>query len=144
MTQEHINQILNRVLAVHSRSLPSYLHYAQPHQMKGDQQAKETLAQIVQDQAAIVERVGHLILDNNGITQNGRYPISWTAYNDLAYDFLVGRMIENQTRDITEIEACVAELPAGSQALALAEESLGQAKAHLELLQELVPSDSTT
>lgn len=137
MSTEHTNRILNRALTVHARSLPAYLHFAQPHMMRGDEKAKSTLAQIVGDQQAVVDRLGTMILDNGGTTKVAHFPISWTAYNDLGYDFLIGKMIENQVLDIVELEACAKELPSTSVGGALIEESLGQAKAHLELLQEL-------
>ena len=51
-------QVLNRLLAIHSHSLPMYLSYASPSWHAGDEAARATLQAIVEDQQAMVERIG--------------------------------------------------------------------------------------
>src|SRR5688500_13819360 len=136
MTSKSTVEILNRLLALHTRSLAMYLSYAQPSWHRGDEAARETLQSIVEDQRAFAERIGEMIVEI-GVINEGGFPMFFTAYHDLSFDFLLQKMIEFQKRDIGVIEQIIGQLLLVPMAKALAEESLGAAKAHLEALQEL-------
>ncbi len=128
---------LNRLYAIHYRSLPMYLGYAKPYALRGDEQARETLNHIVADQKAMVERIGEMILDMDAQMHEGEFPMEFTGYHDLTYDYLVQRMIDRQKIDIALIEQCADRLNTNPLAKALADEALGLAKGHLENLEEL-------
>lgn len=134
--------ILNRLLVLHHRSLPAYLGWAQPWRKPGQQRAHETLQQIVQDQARTVDRLGSMILQGRGELEYGEFPIQFTGLNDLSFDYLLGRMITHQREMIAEINDLVSQLACDPLAQALAQECLGQAKAHLESLEELAAEGS--
>lgn len=137
MLSETTIQVLNRLVALHYRSLPMYLSYATPYWHQGDDRARQTLDQLVADQQAMVDRLGELIIDNEGAVNYGHFPMAFTSYHDLSFDFLLDRLLEYQGRDIAAIEQCVRELNDAPLAKAIAEEALGAAKAHLESLVEL-------
>jgi hypothetical protein len=137
MTSPSTIQVLNRLLALHDRSLPMYLGYAAPWTLGDDSAAKETLSLIVADQREMADRIGKAILDAGGVVSHARFPMHYTAYHDLSYEFLVKQMISAQKQDIAAIEQCVAQLEHEPAARALAEEALGAAKGHLESLSEL-------
>jgi hypothetical protein len=131
------NDILNRVLVVHNRSLPMYLHDALPWVRYGDDRAMETLRQIVRDQKQVVDRIGAMILENNGVFEQGEYPLPFTGYHDVAFDWVLDLMIERQQKTITYLQKCAEQLSLAPMAKAVVEETVGMAKGHLELLQEL-------
>ena len=128
---------LNRLYVLHHRSLPSYLSFAKPVALRGDDQAPETLEQIASDQSQICDRIGKLIVEVGGYIEPGEFPMFFTGYHDLSCGFLVEQAIRLQQRDIGVIESCAAEQDLLPLAKALAEECLGAAKGHLELLSEL-------
>ncbi|MEQ8788193.1 MAG: hypothetical protein RIC55_17930 [Pirellulaceae bacterium] len=139
MATADTNDVLNRLLILHHRSLPMYLSYATPYPMTGDEKAREVLGHIVASQTEMVDRIGSLLIERNANVRHGEFPMYFTGLHDLSFEYLVKRMIGDQRRDITQIEACVEKLGDDPLGKALAEESLGAAKAHLDALEELVP-----
>jgi hypothetical protein len=127
---------LNRLYVLHNRSLPIYLRDAAPWTHGGDEAAAQTLSHMIEDHAHTLERLGVMILDRDGALEHGRFPMEFTGWHDLAFDFILARLIERQRRDIRTIETCVRELEHDPQAKAVAEEILGQAKGHLDSLVE--------
>ncbi len=130
-------EVLNRLLALQYRSLPMYLNEACPWTHPGDESASATLAQLVADHKAYSSRIAEAILDRNGAILPSGYPMEFTDTHLLSLDFMVGELIKYQRRDITQVEHCVADLAADPPARALAEEVLGNARGHLESLEEL-------
>lgn len=114
-----------------------YLSYAQPSWHRGDDRAREILELIVQDQQAMSDRIVDLIQDANGVMDFGVFAMEFTGYHDLSFSFLLQKLIEQQVKDLSAIERCIGELESHPLAKAVAEESLGAAKGHLESLQEL-------
>jgi hypothetical protein len=128
---------LNRLYVLHNRSLPIYLRDAAPWEREGDEHAKQTLAHIIEDHQTTVDRLGAMILDRDGVVEHGRFPMEFTGWHDLAFDFILRRLIDVQRLAIRTIESCVRTLDQDPEAKAVAEEILGQAKGHLESLVEL-------
>lgn len=143
MTADSTFSVLNRLLALHYRSLARYLSYASPTWHRGEERSRAALRAIAEDQMAIVDRLGKLIIDSGGTVEYGHFPIAFTGYHDLGFDFLLKKLIEGQRREIGIIEQCVTRLSLNPIAKALAEESLGAAKGHLETLLELEHSASS-
>ena len=137
MSADSTINALNQLLVIHNRSLPQYLSYAPPTWKRGEEPAQAVLRVIAADQQEMVDRLGALIIELNGTPDYGNFPMVYTGYHDLSFDFLLKRMIEGQQREIRQIEQCVDRLSLNPLARAIAEESLGAAKGHLESLQEL-------
>lgn len=131
--------ILNRLLALHARSLPMYLSYAQPDKLAANSQAKVVLDQIVADHQRTIDRLGTLILDGNGLTETGEWPMAFTGLHDLSVEYLVGLLVERQQRFVTACERLADQLTLAPYAQAVAREIVGEAKGHLENLQDLLP-----
>ncbi|MBP86727.1 MAG: hypothetical protein CMJ64_08430 [Planctomycetaceae bacterium] len=129
--------VLNRLVGIHNRSLPVYLTYASPAWERGDEAAREVLANISTDHTETVDRLAAMIVENGGTVDNGKFPIYYTGYHDLSFDFLLVRMILEQKQDITTIEQSITQLELSPLAKAAAQEALGAAKGHLESLEEL-------
>jgi hypothetical protein len=136
MTEPSTTELLNRLLILHSRSLASYLHYARPWALQQHPKALAVLEQMVADHQDTVDRLAKLILET-GPVDLGEYPITFTGYHDLSVEFLVNKLIERQQKTIVVIEKIVDQLSHAPYAQAVAKEILGQAKGHLENLQEV-------
>ena len=129
--------VLNRLMVVHHRSLPMYLSYASPTWVRGDDRAREVLQTIATDQQQMVDRLGEMIVEGDGAVQFGGFPMRFTAYHDLSFDYLLTKLIEHQQRDVATIEESVAQLERAPLAQSVAQEALEMAKRHLGLLEQL-------
>ncbi|WP_254509760.1 hypothetical protein [Anatilimnocola floriformis] len=136
MSESSTYDILNRIAILHSRSLAAYLHYAKPWAIQAHPKTQAVLEQMVADQLDTVDRLAALIMEN-GPVDPGEFPISFTGWHDLSVDWLVNKLIERQKRTIALMEQLTAELNLAPYAQAMAREAVGQAKGHLENLQEV-------
>ena len=137
MSSANYIDVLNRLVGIHNRSLPVYLTYAAPAWKRGDDTARATLSNVSTDQVETADRLAAMVVEAGGTVNKGNFPIYYTGYHDLGFDFLLGRVIMEQKEDVRTIEDCVAQLDLAPLAKAAAEEALGAAKGHLESLQEL-------
>ncbi len=140
MSPPSTTELLNRLLVLHMRSLPMYLGYAPPNQLFRNHHAQAVLGQIVEDQKRTVDRLGKLILDNNGAVDHGEFPMSFTSLHDLSLPYLLKLLIERQQRSIAACDKLADGLNMAPYAQAAAREIVGEAKGHLENLQELQQS----
>jgi hypothetical protein len=131
------NEILSRVLVVHNRSLPRYLIDAAPWLRPGEERVSETLEQIARDQEQVVDRIGAHLADENKPIDMGEFPMVFTGYHDVSFDFLLPILIDRQERTVAYLQQCVAALAHAPLANALVEETVGLAKGHLDNLREL-------
>jgi hypothetical protein len=137
MTQPEWTDVLNRLLAMLYRSLPLYLQGTQPWMRPGDEKAWEALVRMAADHKHYASKLAELIQESGGLVDPGQFPLAFTGLHDVALDYLIRRVIELQKRDLCRIEQCVAELKGHPRARAVAEEILGNARGHLEILEEL-------
>jgi hypothetical protein len=136
MSKHSTHRALNRLLSVIERSLPMYLSYARPWTALANDPAIGALSRIVAQQKEFAERIGQAVLEIGPI-ELGEYPIEFYDWHDLSMDFLIGKLVQHQKLAISRIERIVSELHHDRPAAALAEETLGQARGHLEILEEL-------
>lgn len=139
MPAETSLDVLNRLLRIVYRSLPMYLANTSPWTSRRDGQAEAVLARLVADSKHYAQKLADAILDRNGILETGSFPIEYADVHDLSLDYMVGELIESQHRNIAAIGRCVTALGRDRAARALAEEVLGNARGHLESLEELTP-----
>lgn len=143
MTSTDTNDLLNRILVLHARSLPMYLGYAQPDQLWRNPKAARVLDQIVEDHKRTVDRLAVLILENHGTIDHGEFPMSFTGLHDLSVEYLFKQLIDRQKRFIAVIEKLADMLKLAPYAQAAAREAVGEAKGHLENLEELAAEPAT-
>ncbi len=137
MNPVNTNALLNQLIAMHNRSLPAYLRYAAPAWQAGDEAAREVLRLVAEDQRDTAERLAALVTENGYFVDNGEFPMYYTGYHDLSFDFLLKQIIKEQKEDIKVMEQIVDRLNLVPMAKSLAEEALGASKGHLESLQEI-------
>ena len=131
-------KVLNRMLVTFQYSLASYLRYARPWAHSGNARLLEAVRQITADHEDHARRLGGLILKRRGKVESGRFPTRFTAYNDLALDYLARRLVEHERKLIEEITRCVAWLGGDAEARRLGEDILASERQHLRTLTELV------
>jgi hypothetical protein len=136
MAQARSNNVLNRLLILHHRSMATYVKDARPWTRAGEiDDARELLESIVAEQSRTVDDVGKLLNERNHTINYGEYPLSFTALNDLAFSYLLKRLTMAQHKTIAEITTYVDQLKDDPQGHVLAQRALGAAKAHLEMLE---------
>ena len=141
MARQDTIDVLNRLLAVHSRSLPQYLCSARPWTTNRDSKSEKALRLIADDHRLMVERVASAILSEGGRPELGEFPMSFTGMHDLSIQYLMHEVIDRQRKELATIRDCVTQLQHAPAARALAEEALGAAEGHLQNLEELGEPD---
>lgn len=140
MLQPPIIAALNRLLAIVGRSFPQYLQYSRPYIPPGRDNAVETLESIAADQNVLADRISQLLVDAEAPIRSGEFPMEFTDMHDLEIDYLVSMAIAYQEQDVASVGQLVDQLLGSPAAKALAEETLGMAKGHLDSLRELTPA----
>jgi hypothetical protein len=130
-------QILNQLLAIHLRSLPVYLASARPWTPSPDSPALTTLCHIAKDQLVMADRIGKVIMEQDGMIASSEFPMQFTDLHDLSIDFLIPQVKARLERELEFIRRCVEELQAYPAPRAIAEEAAGAALAHLDNLRDL-------
>ena len=130
-------QSLNKLLSLLCRSLPAYLADAKPWAQSGDQKLRVSLDNLVADQQRYARRVDEAIKEHGGRPDPGRFPMNFVAKNDLSLGFLLQEIVVHQEQDISMLERCAVQLEGISSLHALAEEILGNARGHLDILKEM-------
>ena len=134
-------ELLNRMVAILSSSLPNYLSSARPWSVTTqDDAALETLDDIVQDQQELVNRAADVINQRRGVVLLGEFPMEFTDLHDLSVDYLLERTLSYQQTDIGDLEAIAETIQADRGGEALVREAIGAAKGHLDSLRELIAS----
>jgi hypothetical protein len=125
---------LNRLLEIEQFSLANYLLNARPWTHPGDEPLLDTVRRIAEDQRNQAIRIGQLLVDRNGYIERNQFPMEFVDYNDLALDYLMQRVIEDQQQLINEVAAGREQLADDPEARQLADEILANEKQHLEML----------
>ncbi|MEN6449248.1 MAG: hypothetical protein ABFC96_02045 [Thermoguttaceae bacterium] len=128
---------LNRILGILSRSLPTYLADAKPWRAMNGSDVYSAIQRLAADQHRYARRVADAIVRLGGQPTQSHFPSAFAAKNDLSVDFLLRDVLEWQEQDIDLIARCAAELDGMSSLHALAEEVLGNAKGHRDILRQL-------
>src|SRR5262245_45740267 len=104
MSQAETLSVMNRLLAILYRSLPLYLHDAQPWHGKRqeDERAAKVLNLIVAEQRSLSEHVAEFILDHGGEPNPGAYPLEFSDANwhFVGLEYLLHPLIQHQKIDI--------------------------------------------
>jgi hypothetical protein len=137
MSLPSTTEVLNRILVLHARSLAMYLGYAPPAGIARQPEAKAVLEQMVEDHQRTVDRLATMILDNGGTIDHGEFPMSFTSLHDLSFDYLLNLLMERQEKTIAACQRLADMLDLAPFAQATAREIVGEAKGHLENLEEL-------
>lgn len=133
--------LLNQLLNLLARSLPIYLVDAQPWTHNGQSTVLEALKRLATDQRKYAACVAEEIARLGGRPDAGRFPVEFTAKNDLALDFLLKDVLEYHEQTVFLLEHFAEELAHYPRLRNLAGEILDNARKHLENLQRLVSNE---
>lgn len=137
MAQPTPVDVLNRLLALHVRSLPMYLQSAKPWVGPADQAAIAVLKDIAEDQELMAERITAVIREHGGAPAPSDFPMVFTDMHDLSLSYLLPEVIKRQQSEIAYMEQAIRLLQDAPAPRAITQEALGAARGHLECLQEL-------
>lgn len=127
--------ILNRTLGIVARSFPKYVAFAHPYVPVGSESAIDTLADIAEDQAFMVERIAGAVESGGYVPDYGEFPMDFTSKHDLRIDCLLDYAIRRQQVDIDKLADLSEQLTTAAASRTLVDETFGMATAHLELLE---------
>ncbi len=127
--------ILNRALSIVARSFPQYVAFARPYVPIGSEAVVDTLDDIAEDQAFMVERIAGAIESAGYIANYGEFPMDFTSKHDLRIDTLLDYAIARQQIDVDVLAVLSEELSTAAASRTLVDETFGMATAHLELLE---------
>lgn len=130
-------QRLHRLL---SRSLPRYLEDARPWLRGGQEEMAAAIGRLAADQADYAQRVADAIVARGDRPEPGAFPLRFAGLNDASIGHVLAEVIERQRRELVEIERSAARLRDEPELADLAEEILGNAQGHLEILENLAAS----
>lgn len=139
MSQQTVIEALNRMMEIECYSLVDYLSEAPPWTHPGNEELIEVTRNIVSDHQHYSQLLADAIEERDGILDAGTFPMWFPSLNDLALDYLLVELIENQQCNIQVNEQCVAELSDDPLACSVATEVLGSKRVHLEVLQKFLP-----
>jgi hypothetical protein len=103
----------------------------------GRDEELEAVEAIAMDQDVMGDRISRMIVDGDALPRTGEFPMEFTDLHDLDIDYLLRLAIRYQQQDVEAIQQLVERLQPAPAAKAVAEESLGMAKGHLDTLREL-------
>ena len=138
MSSASTNAVLNRLVAMLNRTVPAYLRDARPWTYPGREHAFDTLQEVGRQQVESADRLSRWIVENHGSPDSGDFPLDFTRYTDLSVDYLIKESLRRQDGIIAKIEANLDELTMVPHAHALVQETLGEAKAHRDMLREVL------
>jgi hypothetical protein len=141
MNRSEALPVLEQLFGLLCRSLPAYLSDARALGWHEGERIWMAVDRLVADQRLYAQRVAEAISDRGGRPHPGRFPTEFGAKNDLSPVFLLGEVIDAQREAIGMIERCAAALENESPLHALAEEILGNAKGHLEILTGMMKAE---
>lgn len=129
--------VLNRLLQVLCRSLAAYLSDATSWARPESRRMRVAVEHLVSDQQGYAQQVAEAVEAIGGRAHPGRFPLEFAAKNDLSLEYLVDEIIDDQEQSVVVIEHCAVLLEGAPSLHALAEEILGNAKGHLDILKDL-------
>src|SRR5688572_9156935 len=112
MIAADILSVMNELLAMLYRSLPVYLHDAQPWHDRNCERAARAVADIAAAHRDLAERIAEFILDSGGEPEPGVYPVEFSAANwhFVSLKYLLQPLVDHQAQLVRRIESCVARL----------------------------------
>jgi hypothetical protein len=137
MTNAQRIERLNCLLRVLCRSVAQYARGASPWTPPERQAVAEAIADLANDQDYYAGKVAAAVQQRGGRPEPDTFPMDFTAINDLSIDYLLRTVLEGHRRDTAELERCAAALSDDPALGELAEEIVGNARGHGEILARL-------
>ena len=137
MLADDQHQLLNRMAALHHRSLPTYLTYARPWVPAGKEEQAFIIDDIAADHHDLVERVLHVLEKDDRPVHLGDFPMDYTDLNDLSLSFILNELKIYERKLLATLEELVEWADKEGPAYRLGNMAIGLAVGHLQNLEEL-------
>ncbi|MFZ5829800.1 MAG: hypothetical protein ACOY3P_06920 [Planctomycetota bacterium] len=128
---------LARMLDILCTSAAAYLQDASPWTGPNHSEFASLIRDMAADQRHYAERTARAIDDRDGLPTPASFPLAFSSINDLAADYLVRHVTDLHRRDVEALRQCVSDLAEWPELHTLAEEVLGNAIGHLEILEKV-------
>lgn len=129
-------ELLNRIAALHHRSLPTYLTYARPWVSAGCEAKAEIIDDIAADHHDLVQRILKVLEADDRPVALGDFPMDYTDLNDLSLDFILQELTHYERRLLKTLEEIASWMDREHSSYLLVNMAIGMAIGHLENLAE--------
>lgn len=133
--------VLQRVAALHHRSLPVYLTYAPPWVPPNHEDRRQVIDEIAADHHELVERIVRILEAEGRPFSLGDFPMAYTDLNDLSLDFILTELVRYEERLQATLLTYREDLPADGIPGGIVDDAVRMASAHREILKNS-PGDS--
>ncbi|QDU77563.1 hypothetical protein Pan97_46340 [Bremerella volcania] len=127
-------ELLNRIAALHHRSLPTYLTYARPWVRIGSEAKAGIIEDIAADHHDLVQRILRVLEADGRPVMLGDFPMDYTDLNDLSLDFILREMTLYEHRLLQTLEEIATWMDRDQSSYLLVHMAIGMAMGHLENL----------
>ncbi|PQO30694.1 hypothetical protein C5Y96_14635 [Blastopirellula marina] len=129
-------ELLNRIAALHHRSLPTYLTYARPWVSSGSESKAVIIDDIAADHHDLVQRTLRVLEADDRPVALGDFPMEYTDLNDLSLDFILQELTHYERRLLKTLEEIASWMDREQSSYFLVNMAIGMAMGHLENLAE--------
>jgi len=129
-------ELLNRVAALHHRSLPTYLTYARPWVRSGSEAKAAIIDDMAIDHHDLVQRILRVLEADDRPVSLGDFPMEYTDLNDLSLDFILQELTHYERRLLKTLEEIATWMDRDQPPYLLVNMAIGLAIGHLENLAE--------
>lgn len=127
-------EILNRIAALHHRSLPTYLTYARPWVKTGSESQAGIIEDIAADHHDLVQRILRVLEAEDRPVALGDFPMAYTDLNDLSLDFILQELTRYERRLLKTLEEIATWVDEDQPSYLVVNMAIGMAVGHLENL----------
>lgn len=129
-------EMLNRIAALHHRSLPTYLTYARPWVKAGNESNADIIEDIAADHHDLVQRILRTLEADDRPVALGDFPMAFTDLNDLSLDYILQELKHYERRLLNTLEEIATWMDRDQPSYLLVSMAIGMAMGHLENLAE--------
>jgi hypothetical protein len=131
-----VTEVLNQLLRLLCRGLPAYVVEMNPWMQPEHEPLRKALANLDDDRRLYAKRAAQAIAAHGGYPEPGPFRLEYTGLNDVSMEYLTQELVVSLQVDIEILEAISAQLADIPELYSLAEEIIGNTKAHAEILEK--------
>ena len=129
-----VTDVLNQMLRLLCRGLPAYMIEMNPWMQPEHEPLSNALTNLADDRRLYAKRTAQAVSAHGGYPDPGPFPLEYTGLNDVSMEYLTQELIVSLQVDMEILEAISAQLADNPELFSLAEEIMGNTKAHAEIL----------
>jgi hypothetical protein len=130
--------ILNELFAKLDCSLARYLSYARPWVRRRNMLLDALARRISHEHEAFAGDIARLISDRRGAVRSCVFPMDFTSYNDLSWEYLAPKLLDDERALVGVAEACAERLKDDPEARRVVDRIIASLRRYADLLAELL------